>query len=117
MKQESKQRLQAGLQSIKLTLHDVLSGEFWMKKDIKEQFKLAGLIVIMIFVFTGNGYLSVKQQRHIIDLQKELEDLQYEYLTLSAQLVNQSRESNVSSLLKAEGSQLKEASTPAIKIE
>lgn len=112
----TQERLQDFGEKSKRTLHDIFTGDFLTREFITKQFGLLFLIGAMFLIYINAGYRSEKQHNKIIILQNQLQDLRYEYLTLSAELVEMSRQSNVSAQLKENGSQIKESSVPAIKI-
>ena len=96
---------------------DIFTGNIWTRDAFRRQWKLIALILFFMVVYINSGYRCEQQLKDIATLQKQLVDLRYEYLTLSAELVDKSRQSNLSGRLRESGSQLTESQTPAIKIE
>lgn len=99
------------------TLKEIFTGNIWTRESIKDQWKLIVLILIFLVVYVNSGYKCEEQLKRISQLQKELVDLRYEYLTLSSELVDKSRQSNISDRLRDSGSNVAESQTPAIKIQ
>ena len=99
------------------TLKDIFTGNIWTREVFQRQWKLLALILFFMIVYINSGYKCEQQRKEIATLQKQLVDLRYEYLTLSAELVDKSRQSNLSDRLKENGSRIAESQTPAIKIQ
>ncbi len=99
------------------TLKDIFTGNIWTRQSIQKQWKLIALIVFFLIVYINSGYRCEEQRKQITVLQKQLVDLRYEYLTLSSELVDKSRQSNISDRLRESGSTIQESQTPAIRIQ
>ena len=100
--------------------HDIqswLNGDLLRSKRFKEQYPLIGLIVGLVFLYILTGYQAVKQQHRLSDTKKEMLDAKFRYMTISAQLTNATRQSQVLEALRENGSNLKENMTPPVKIE
>ena len=100
-------------------VHDIqswLNGDRLRSKKIREQYPLIGLIVGLIFLYILTGYQSVKQQHRLTDTKKEMLDAKFRYMTISAQLTNTTRQSQVLQVLSENGSSLKENTIPPTKI-
>ena len=101
----------------KLSLKEILSGDFLSNGWLKRQYKLIVLISILIFLHIYSDYQSPRQQKELSNLRKELLDAQMTHLTVSAELMEKTRQSSVARMLKEQGSKVKESNTPAIKIK
>ncbi len=97
-------------------IQGVLNGEFLRSERVRKQYKLFALIVVLVFFYILAGYRSMQQQHRLTDLRKEVRDKRFEYLTLSAELVSRTRQSQVIASLAERGSNLKPNETPAIKV-
>jgi hypothetical protein len=100
--------------------HDIqawLNGDKLRSKKIREQYPLIGLIVALIFLYILTGYLSVKQQQQLSDTKQEMLDAKFRYMTISAQLTNTTRQSQIIQTLKENGSALQENRVPPVKIK
>ena len=93
-----------------------LTGEVLRSKSIREQYPLIGLIVGLVFLYILTGYQAVKQQHRLTDTKKEMLDAKFRYMTISAQLTNTTRQSQVAAALKEQGSTLQENRIPPTKI-
>ena len=96
--------------------HDIqawLSGDRLRSRKIREQYPLIALIACMFFIYI---YQAIKQQHRLTDTKKEMLDAKFRYMTISAQLMNATRQSQVVETLKANGSKLEENRVPPTKI-
>ena len=99
--------------------HDIqawLNGDKLRSKGLREQYPLIGLIMGLVFLYILTGYQSVKQQHRLTDTKKEMLDAKFRYMTISAQLTNTTRQSQIIDALEANGSELKENTKPPTKI-
>ena len=86
-----------------MTIADVqgwLNGEKLRSEFLRKQYKLIALICGCIFVYILAGYHAMQQQHRLSDLRKEVRDKKFEYLTISSDLVKQTRQSQVVKTLK-----------------
>ena len=99
--------------------HDIqswLNGDKLRSKRFREQYPLIGLIVGLTFIYILMGYQSAKQQHRLTDTKKEMLDAKFRYMTISAQLTNSTRQSQVIEVLRINGSALQENTKPPTKI-
>jgi len=99
--------------------HDIqswLNGDLLRSRKIKEQYPLIGLIVGLIFLYILTGYQAVKQQHRLTDTKKEMLDAKFRYMTISAQLTDKTRQSQIIKALQENGSTLQENTKPPVKI-
>jgi hypothetical protein len=99
--------------------HDIqswLNGDVLRSKAIREQYPLIGLIVVLVFVYIFMGYQAARQQHRLTDTKKEMLDAKFRYMTISAQLTNTTRQSQVAAALREQGSTLQENRIPPTKI-
>lgn len=86
-------------------------------QKIREQYPLIGLIVGLVFLYILTGYQSAKQQHRLTDTKKEMLDAKFRYMTISAQLTNSTRQSQVIEVLKVNESELQENRVPPVKVK
>ncbi|MBQ6977732.1 MAG: hypothetical protein IJQ18_03780 [Paludibacteraceae bacterium] len=101
-------------------VHDIqswLNGDKLRSRKIREQYPLIGLIVGLVFLYILTGYQSAKQQHRLTDTKKEMLDAKFRYMTISAQLTNSTRQSQVIEVLKVNGSELQENRVPPVKVK
>ena len=100
--------------------HDIqswLNGDKLRSKKIREQYPLIGLIIGLVFLYILTGYQSAKQQHRLTDTKKEMLDAKFRYMTISAQLTNATRQSQIIEALHANESALQENTVPPTKIK
>ena len=100
--------------------HDIqswLNGDKLRSQKIREQYPLIALIVALTFLYILTGYQSAKQQHCLTDTKKEMLDAKFRYMTISAELTNTTRQSQILEALKANGSTLQENRIPPVKIK
>ncbi len=99
------------------TLRDVINGNILTKKFLKKQYGLLILIAVLAFAYVDNRYYCETQQARVIELKKQIQDVKYESLTISAQLMKITRQSNILNMVNERGLNLKESNTPPVVIE
>lgn len=99
------------------TARDILNGNILTKKFFKKQYGLLAMIAVLALLYVDNRYYCETQLLKEIRLKKEILDLKYEALTLSADLMTISRQSNVLNNVNSSGLKLIETNTPPIVIK
>lgn len=99
------------------SVRDILNGNILTKKFIRRQYLLIILMVVLSIVYIDNRYSSEKQITSITELKRKIQDAKYESLTISAELMEISRQSNILLLLESKGIQLRPGDTPPIVID
>jgi len=100
--------------------HDIqswLNGDQLRSKRFRDQYPLIALITALIFIYILTGYQSAKQQHRLTDTKKEMLDAKFRYMTISAQLTNTTRQSQIIEALHTNGSPLQENRIPPTKIK
>jgi len=98
-------------------IRDVASGNILTKKFIQKQYGLLIMIAVLAFVYIDNRYYVETQMSRENRLRRELRDVKYESLTISAELMQISRRSNVLRMINERGLGLIESTEPPIKID
>ena len=98
------------------SVRDILNGNILTKKFIRKQYLLIILLVALSIGYIDNRYSSEKQIATMVMLKKNIQDAKYESLTISAELMEISRQSNLLLLMESKGMQLKPGNTPPIVI-
>lgn len=99
------------------SVRDILNGNILTKKFIRKQYLLIILLVVLSIGYIDNRYASEKQIATMVMLKKNIQDAKYESLTISAELMEISRQSNLLLLMESKGMLLKPGNTPPIVIE
>ncbi|MEI6555100.1 MAG: FtsL-like putative cell division protein [Paludibacter sp.] len=98
-------------------LRDILNGDILTKKFIRKQYGLLIMLAVLVFLYVDNRYAYETQLAKEIELKRKIQDAKYESLTISAELMEISRQSNVMKAVNANGLNLIENTTPPIVIE
>ena len=98
-------------------VRDVLTGNILTKNFIRKQYGLIIMIAVLAFLYIDNRYYCETQLAKEIELKKQIQDAKYESLTISAELMEISRQSNVMKAVNENGLSLIENTTPPIVIE
>ncbi|HOO18817.1 MAG TPA: FtsL-like putative cell division protein [Paludibacteraceae bacterium] len=96
------------------SFRDILNGNIFKKRFFTRQLGLIAMIVVLLIIYIGNRYSYEKQLVYQNKLKKEIQDKKYESLTISAQLMQISRQSNVLKMLNEKGIDLHELNEPLI---
>jgi hypothetical protein len=99
------------------TLKDILNGNILNKQFFRRQYKLMLLIVVISIIYIDNRYASEKQLLYSIEINKKIQDAKYESLTISAELMEITRQSSIMKMLAEKGIELKQGKTPPVVIE
>ena len=98
------------------TFRDILNGNILTKNFLRKQYGLLIMIAALTFLYVDNRFYCETQLAKEIELKKKIQDVKYESLTISAELMQLSRESNVLNLVNASGMNLQQTVTPPIVI-
>lgn len=100
-----------------LSFKKILGGTFFTTEFFRKQIYVIILISILSFFYVDNRFYCETQMSKVIELKKKIEDLKYESLTISAQLMNISRQSNVIKLVKEKNLNLVGTEAPPVVID
>lgn len=96
---------------------DILNGNILTKRFFRRQYLLIALIVILAVAYINNRFESEKMITRISALKKDIQDAKYESLTISAELVEISRQSSIEQLLNSNRMKLKPGQQSPIVIQ
>lgn len=99
------------------TVRDLLNGDIWTKKYFRKQYKLILMISLLTFMYIGNRYQYENELAQVIRVSKEIKDAKYEALTISAQLMRLTRQSNIERMVRERGIILYEPDRPPVVVE
>ena len=99
------------------SVRDILNGNILTKKFIRKQYLLIIMLVVLSIVYIDNRYSSEKQIAYAATLKKNIQDAKYESLTISADLMEISRQSSIRKLMQSKGMKLKPSNTPPVVVE
>jgi hypothetical protein len=98
------------------SVRDILNGNILTKRFIQKQYGLIIMIAIFAFLYVDNRYYCETQLAKEVELKKSIQDLKYESLTNSAELMQLSRQSTVLQMINDRGVNLIQTATPPIVI-
>ncbi len=99
------------------SFRDFLNGNMFTKKFFRKQIPLIFMIFILLFFYVDNRFYCEKKLLNILELEKKIKDIKFESLTISAQLMRLTRQSNINQLIKDRGIDLEVSKKPAIVID
>lgn len=98
-------------------LRGFFTGTLLARRPIARRYPLILLGAIYVIIYIGNHYSCDYKMRRQRELYKEVEDLRYEALSISAQLTEMSRGSVVEDSVKAQHPELEVAHQPFVIIK
>jgi hypothetical protein len=99
------------------SLRDVFAGNILTKKNLMKQYKLLLLLVFLAFCYIGNRYSCEQKIAEMDRLQRKLTDVKFDALTLSSELMEISKQSQVKMQIQNKNMNLKESTTPPYRIK
>lgn len=99
------------------SFRDILNGNIFTKRFFIKQIGLLIMIVVLFIFYIGNRYEYESELTYQNKLKKEVQDKKYESLSISAELMQVSRQSNVEKMLKERGSELHEPVSPLVVLD
>ncbi len=108
---EKKKRVKTGS-----FLKELLSGSMVTEKIILKNLWYVMLVTFLASVYIGNRFHAERITRETTRIQKEVKELRAESLSVSADLMYISRQSEVVKLVKSRGLNLEELKTPPYKL-
>ncbi len=82
------------------SVKSILGGDFLMSKFMVKQIMFVMFCVLLMILYTGNRYDSQQDAILIDSLRGRLQEVKYNVLTQSSELMNLTRQSNVEKMLK-----------------
>lgn len=114
--EERQQRRKTKKRERRLSLLYVLGGGILTEDFIVKHTRMIVLVVVMTFFFIGNRYTCMQKLREIDRLQQRLRDIRFEALSVSSELTENSRQSQIESLIEEQGIELEGAKTPPYEL-
>ncbi|HOF97947.1 MAG TPA: FtsL-like putative cell division protein [Paludibacteraceae bacterium] len=99
------------------SFRDILNGNIFTKRFFIKQIGLLIMIVVLFIFYIGNRYEYESELTYQNKLKKEVQDKKYESLSISAELMQVSRQSNVEKMLKERGIELHEPVSPLVVLD
>jgi cell division protein FtsL len=97
-------------------MKELLSGSMVSEKIILKNLGYIALITLLAALYIGNRFHAEKITRETAKLQTEVKDLRAEALSISADLMRVSRQSEVIRMVKEKGLNLEELKAPPYRL-
>lgn len=81
-------------------------GDMLLSPFLQRNLGLALLVFVLVVAYVSNRYAFQREQVQIKALREQLNDVKYEALARSSELMEKSRESNIQRYIKEQGSEL-----------
>ena len=94
-----------------------LDGEMLLNVLLQRHLGLILLVFALIIAYVSNRYAFQHEQVEIQRLRSELNDMKYEALARSSELMEKSRESNIQKFIIEQGSALQTSTLPPVIIK
>ena len=101
----------------KQSLKAWFDGDMLLSPFLQRNLGLFLLIAALIIVYVSNRYAFQQEQLQIKELRESLEDVKYEALARSSELMEKSRESNIQKYIQEQGSGLQASTQPPVVIK
>ncbi len=98
-------------------LKDIFSGNIFQDKQFYKQIPFLVTIILMMFFYIDNRYVCERQLEEISELEKQLIDKEYQYLTISSLLIRSSQQSEVYEKVKKSNLNLNPLTSPAVEVK
>ena len=98
------------------SLRDLLNGDIFTKCIIQKQYGLLILIAVLMFFYVDNRYSCESLVAKQAKLKKDIQDVKYESMTISAELMRLSRQSSVINMVNERGLEIEESPSPPVFI-
>lgn len=99
-----------------LDLKGILQGRVISTEWIFKRWKRILVVTILIIIYISNRYTCQMKISEIGSLQRELVNIRYEALTISSELMGNSRQSQIKEMIKEKGLDLEESKQPPYKL-
>lgn len=94
-----------------------MSGEALSGQSAKGYYGVAILIGALFFLYICMGYGAARQQHRLGQVQKEMLDARYRYMTICATWNGETRPSQIETKLQTMGSRMEQSTLPRTKIK
>jgi hypothetical protein len=101
----------------KIRVKELIDGTFLVRENMIKQLPFVLFLTFLGVIYIGNRFHAEKMVRQIIDLKIEVDNLRSEQITITSELMNISRPSEVAALVESKGLGLKESLEPPKKLK
>ncbi|MFO7370556.1 MAG: FtsL-like putative cell division protein [Bacteroidales bacterium] len=101
----------------KVRIKELIDGTFLVRENVLKQLPYLLFLTFLGVIYIGNRFHAERMVRQISDLKIEVGNLRSEQITITSELMNISRPSEVAALVESKGLGLKESMDPPKKIK
>lgn len=112
--QQGEKKVSAAGKKLGKGMHAMLDGSFLTRQAFLKALPFIVFLMILGIVYISNIFYVERTKRQLDDLEEELRELRYEYVTSRSRLMFESKPSAVSEKLGETG--IRETLTPPVKI-
>lgn len=94
-----------------------LNGEVFRSEKVKRHYGVVLLIALLFLLYICLGYGAARQQHRLGQVQKEMLDAKYRYLTICATWNGETRPTQIETKLQEKGKGVEQSTLPPVKIE
>ncbi len=94
-----------------------LNGEIFRSEKVKRYYGVALLIALLFFLYICMGYGAARQQHRLGQVQKEMLDAKYRYMTICATWNGETRPTQIEIKLQEKGSRVEQSTLPPVKLK
>lgn len=100
----------------KVRIKELIDGTFLVRENMVRQLPYVLFLTFLGVIYIGNRFHAERMVRQINDLKIEVGNLRSEQITITSELMNISRPSEVAALVESKGLGLKESLEPPKKL-
>lgn len=104
-------------QNKKVHVKELINGTFLVRENVVKQLPYLLFLTFLGLIYIGNRFHAERMVRQINELKIEVGNLRAEQITITSELMNISRPSEVSALVESKGLGLKESMEPPKKLK
>jgi hypothetical protein len=101
----------------KVRVKELIDGTFLARENVIRQLPYVLFLTFLGVIYIGNRFHAERMVRQINDLKIEVGNLRSEQITITSELMNISRPSEVATLVESKGLGLKESLVPPKKLK
>ncbi|MBN1144264.1 MAG: hypothetical protein JXA72_07565 [Bacteroidales bacterium] len=101
----------------RVRVKELIDGTFLIRENVLKQLPYLLFLTFLGVIYIGNRFHAERMVRQINDLKIEVGNLRSEQITITSELMNISRPSEVAALVESKGLGLKESMDPPKKIK
>jgi Bacteriodetes cell division protein (FtsL-like) len=101
----------------KIRFREIMNGTFLVRENMRRQLPFVLFLTFLGIIYIGNRFHAERMVRKIDELKIEVGNLRSEQITITSELMNISRPSQVIELVQSRGLNLKESIEPPKKLK